>query len=166
MNKNSFIDSLNNYTWKRLKTLPIKWGWVGVGIAASIIVISWSYSGQTMVGVRSEREAIEKAARLGDYKLAQELYEKCHVSQCHDGKVLGADSELEELVYPERKVEKEITKYEELNVKYPENRDILLMLSQLYNEIGNVEKSTEYREEARVLDPNSEIFKEMYTNLK
>lgn len=158
MNKNSFIDSLNNYTWKRLKTLPIKWGWVGVGIAASIIVISWSYSGQTMVGVKNTREAIERTARLGDYELARRLLKE-QENKNMEYRILGADSELEELVYPERKVEKEITKYENLNEKYPENRDILLMLSSLYYEIGNVEKAKEFRERARLLDPNNEIFK-------
>lgn len=144
-----FWRGLEKYTWKLVGRSPLPWAWVGVGAACSIIVISWSYGGQTVVGARDIREVVERAAGRGDYDLARGLYE------AGDEKVLGAESEIEDKIYPERIVERRISEIEEKLKKYPGNREIYLILADLYGQVGNQELASEYREKARILDPNN-----------
>lgn len=150
-----FVASLIKYGWKKLTKLPISPWYLGVGIVIMVMAVSALNMKYSIAFVQSRRQAIEKAARAGDYPAARRLLEKDSKSS-----VLGADSELEELVYPERKVEREIARYEELNGKYPGSRDILVALSKLYKQLGNEEKAKERWEEAKKLDPNNEIFRE------
>lgn len=74
-------------------------------------------------------------------------------------KILGADTELEELVYPEKVLERHIAHYENMNEAYPHDREILVHLSRLYTQLGQKEKAQEYWEQARILDPNNEVFR-------
>ncbi len=102
----------------------------------------------SVVGAENIHQVIEKAARLGDYETAKELYESCIVPWCQS--ITG----LEDKVYPERVVERRISELEQKLESYPENIQIYLMLADLYGQIGSGERSNEYREKARVLDPN------------
>lgn len=150
MKKNGgFFESFEKYGWSVVgrSPLPRYWRWVGVGVILSIIVISWSYSGQTVVGARDIGEVIEKAARLGDYEKARELLNH-YTNEPLD--------HLEDIVYPERKVERRIAELEAKLEQYPGNRQIYLGLAELYGQLGNREKTDEYREKARVLDPSGE----------
>lgn len=122
-----------------------------------VLMASWMGRGTSLAGTKNWREAVERAAEVGDYRLARELVRKQQVVNS-DKDVLGADSELDELVYPERKVQRVITSYEELNRRYPGHRDILLTLSKLYAELGNGKQAESYRGAARALDPNNPIF--------
>ena len=99
----------------------------------------------SMAGARDVREVIKKAAKRGDYATARRIYESCTVPQCH------SDTDL---VYPERKIEQKIAELEVKLGEYPGNRQIYLGLADLYGQIGDWEKSGEYREKARILDPN------------
>ena len=99
------------------------------------------------------------AVEKGDYGLAQKLLTQEQTNKLTINEVLGAGTELEELVYPERRIEHEIERQEELLAKYPGSRDILVALARLYREIGQEEQAQGYWEQARVLDPNNEIFK-------
>lgn len=114
-----------------------------------------------MAYVKNYREAIRVAVSAGDYGAAQVLYEQCQVTRCNGAldNVLGVESELEELVYPERVVEREIARYEGLNTTYPGHRDILVTLASLYGQLGQVEKQEYFLEEVRKLDPNNVIFR-------
>lgn len=154
-----FLTSLSGYMWTRFNDLPVNWWYVGTVVVVLTMLMSLVNRNNSMVGVTSTREAIERAAKAGDYELAQDLYEQCQVTQCHDSRVLGAESELEDLVYPERRIEREIVRYEELNTKYPGSRAILITLYELYKQVGEEEKAKIFWEQARILDPNNEIFR-------
>lgn len=147
--KYGFWGDLESYTWKKLgvlsPTLPIAGsGFVVVAIIASVLTIN-----NSVVGAGDPRELVERAARAGDYERARELLNYYNIKPLND---------LATLVYPERVVEREIEKYERLLASYPGNRDIYLVLVELYKEIGKDEQATEYWETARVLDPNNEMF--------
>lgn len=124
---------------------------IGIMILSSLITHKAS-----VAGTSSLREASVKAARVGDYDSAQKLYEKCQVSRCQD-RVLGVMSEVEDLVFPMRPVQREIERYAELLTKYPGHRDIYLVLSKLYAQINMSAEAQRYHELARELDPNNEM---------
>ena len=123
-------------------------GIVVVVVGASIINVKMS-----VVGARSEREIIEMSAKVGDYETAKELYGQCQVTPCHE-QVLGAETELEDLVYPEQKLAREIARWEGALKQYPSNREIMRGLASLYEQAGESERAEELREQSRILDPN------------
>ena len=151
-NKNSFWRSLEVYTWKVVRRSPLPWQWIGVGIVLSMMGMSLINVKNSVVGARDLREVSLKAAEKGDYPLAERLY------MTEGRQVLGASSELEDKIYPERVVERRIRALETKLEEYPGNREILVVLARLYEEIGNSEEGREYLEQARVLDPNDPIF--------
>ncbi len=138
-----FWGSLEQYTWKVVERspLPQHWQWMAVGIVLVVFVGSAVGAKSSVAGATRLEAVVEKAARLGDYQLAQELWNE-------------PMSGLEDLVYPERKVERWIVELEAKLEQYPGNRQIYLTLADLYKQLGNSEKSDEYREKARILDPN------------
>ena len=71
-----------------------------------------------------------------------------------NSQILGVESELEELVYPETKLQREIEKWEKKLGEYPSNREIMRGLATLQEQAGNMERATELREQIRILDPN------------
>lgn len=151
--KPNFWGGLEQYAYSRARWACVPWVLVGTAMALLVIVSSLAsgyVNSPTLGGDREE--IIREAARRGDYELAQSLYEQRTVN--NEQRVLGADSELEELVYPEKRLEREIAEWEEKLERYPGHRDILLMLAQLYEQGGKSEKAREYWDEARILDPN------------
>lgn len=143
--KDGFWNSLEKYGWSVVGRSPLPWAWIGVGIVLSIMVISMVYGGQSVVGARNIEQVIGVAARNGDYETAQKFWSESMVG-------------LEDKVYPERKIEFRIAELEQKLDEYPGNRQIYLALGELYGELGNSERAEEYREKARVLDPNNSIF--------
>jgi tetratricopeptide (TPR) repeat protein len=117
------------------------------------LLLSWAASKNSLAGARTQNEAIKKAAEQGDYQTAQALYEEMNSGSTEP--VLGVMSEIETLVYPERKVEQRISELLLKLEEYPGNREIYLSLAELYSQIGNEESAQEYREKARILDPNN-----------
>ena len=99
-----------------------------------------------MAGVSDLSEATALSAKLGDYELAQKLFDR--------GEVLG----LEDKVFPEKMVVNKIAELEQKLEEYPGNRIIFLSLAELHEQLGNQEVASEYREKARVLDPNEVRF--------
>ena len=151
---NNFWQSLEVYTWKACGRFPLPYPWIGVAIVALVLVGSLLGAKNSVVGVRSTLEVVEKAVEVGDYETARKMYQASGSTH----QVLGAESELENLVYPERVVERRITEVESLLEQYPSHRDILLELSRLYGQLGDQEKAQDYWEQARILDPNNEMF--------
>lgn len=148
-----FWACLEQYTYQKISKIPVRWEWLAMGVV--VVVVGFSIaSGYGMSPTLSGEKIriIEEAALQGDYETARELFEKNLV-------VLGRPTELEEKVYPAKILERRIAELERKLIDYPENREIYLMLEVLYGQIENPEKASEYREKARVLDPNSEIFK-------
>jgi tetratricopeptide (TPR) repeat protein len=137
-----FWASLERYLWKAVGQSPLPYTWVGVAVVMIVLVASMIGDGASVVGATSLKAVVEKAARLGDYGLARELWSE-------------SMGELEDIVYPERKVERRIEELTQKLEEYPGNRQIYLGLSELYGQLGNREKSEEYREKARVLDPSN-----------
>lgn len=144
-----FWQSLEKYSWKVLGRSPLPWAWVGIGVIMAILLASALNTKNSVVGAENINEVIGRAARLGDYGLARGIYES------GGERVLGAESELEDLVYPERVIERKIGEIEEKLKEYPGNREIYLMLTNLYTQVGDEELAGEYGEKARVLDPNN-----------
>lgn len=140
-------------------TLP----WLGIGIIVLAIATSAFGLKTSLVGARGLVDAAVQAAKVGDYTLARKLYEKQYLQE-EDEQVMGVGSEVEGLIFPEREVEREITKYQELLTKYPGHRDIYLVLAQLYAQIGEREKAQDHLEMARELDPNNATLKSQITN--
>ena len=147
--KSSFCQSLEKYGQSLARRSPLPYTWVGVGLVFITILISILNVKNSVVGAASLGGVIKLAAERGDYELARQLYE------AGEEKVLGAESELEDKVYPGRVVERRIAELEEKLKIYPGNRDIYLMLGELYTQAGEEVRANEYREEARILDPNN-----------
>ena len=139
-----FWGSLEQYLGKVIERSPLPryWRWMGIGLVLVVVVSSAVSAKSSVVGATSLAAVVEKAARLGDYQLAQELWNE-------------SMSGLGDLVYPERKVERRIAELEAKLVEYPGNRQIYLALTELYGQMGNSERADEYREKARILDPNN-----------
>lgn len=129
--------------------------WAGLGIAVAVLATSMGNVKNSVVGAKSEREVMEQAARAGDYSTARALWNN-QSPITNSQAVLGAESELEDLVYPEQKLAREISRWEEALGKYPGNREIMRGLAELYEQAGEREKAGELREQVRRLDPNGE----------
>jgi len=132
-----------------------------------VMVSSFLNVKNSTVGARELRDVIEKAVERGDYETARKLFDRYQTIDDRF-KVLGAETELEDKVYPERVVERRIAELEGRLEEYPGNREIYLILANLYQQLEGTrvdtgvdpykDKATEYREKARVLDPNHVIF--------
>lgn len=142
----SFWQSLEAYAWKVARRSPLPYPLIIVGLC--LIVMMASIFGKGLVHVQTQEEAIRAAAGAGDYPLAERLY------QTSGQRVLGASSELEEVVYPVKNVERKIAELEEKLREYPGNREIYLGLAKLYGQMGRAEEAEKYQEMARILDPN------------
>jgi len=160
-NELNFWRSLEKYVWRVVEksTLPRYWREIAIGLVLTVLLTSLKYAKYSAVGQTTTYDLITKAAQIGDYETAQRLYENCKVSQCPD-----ID---EELVYPERKLEKRIAELENKLEQYPGNREVYLSLANLYDQLKDErageprpygEMAAEYREKARVLDPNGVEF--------
>lgn len=154
--REKFWAQLERYVYQRAATLQGKWQWAAIGIVAMVVglsVVSGYYGSPTLGSDR--QKIIWAAAKQGDYELAQTLFEQIQDSR---GKiqVLGADSKLEEVVYPERRIARDIGEWEAQLEAYPGHRDILLTLALLHKQAGNMDMAEEYWGEARKLDPNGE----------
>lgn len=155
-----FWESLEKYVGQVLgrSPLPRYWPWVGVALIVVVLLASaWNMKNST-VGVSDLREVISLAAERGDYPLARKLLTKQQTNETIYEPVLGAESGLEDKVYPERVVERRIVELEIKLTEYPENKEIYLILASWYDQLGNAEKASEYREKARILDPNDPQF--------
>ena len=104
--------------------------------AASMI-----YKADSVVSAQSSADVVVMAARRGDYQTARNMWD-------------GSMNNIEDLVYPERKIEQKIGELEAKLGVYPENREIYLLLANLYNQLNDVERSSRYLELARILSPN------------
>jgi len=141
-------------------SLPHNWRQITIGAILVVLATSLKYAKYSAAGAITLHEIVMRAANVGDYETAQRLYESCAAPQCQ--------SVDEELVYPEMKLEKRITELEQKLVEYPSNREVFLMLGDLYDQLGGTrvdtefdpykDKAAEYREKARVLDPNEVEF--------
>lgn len=148
--KTGFWRSLEKYLWKVVGRTPLPWTRVGLFVILIVLLSSLGNVKSSVSSARNSREVVERAARAGDYELARELYQGVSSKD----QVLGAESELEDLVYPERVVWRRIDELEQKLEIYPGNREIYRTLSALYSEIGEEQKSSDYWEMVRELDPN------------
>ncbi|MFZ2199724.1 MAG: hypothetical protein WAV40_02970 [Microgenomates group bacterium] len=146
MNKSlRFWASLELYLRKVAGRSPLPWPAWGIGLVLVVFGTSLKYSRDSVAGARNTREVVITAAKRGDYETARELLNHYSIRPL---------DQLEDLVYPERKVETRIAELENKLEIYPENREIYLGIAELYRQLGNEEKTQEYRERARILDPN------------
>lgn len=145
-----FWASLEKYLGKVLERspLPQHWRWMAIGLVIVVVVNSVVSAKYSVVGVRDMAEVIKLSAERGDYATARDLYDGCTVSGCQ-----GVTA-LEDIVYPERKVERRIEELEAKLLDYPGNREIYHILADLSDQLGREERASEYREKARILDPN------------
>lgn len=153
--KHNFWESLEAYGWKVAGRSPLPYPWIGMGLVVMVVIASAANVKTSVVGARSEREVIERAAGVGDYQTARELFERLQILDDRL-QVLGAESALEELVYPEEKLAREIARWEGKLAEYLGNREIMRGLAGLYEQAGETDKAAELREQVRKLDPNGE----------
>lgn len=132
----------------------IGWPWVGMGIILLVFLTSGLNARNSVAWAGDLREVIVHAVERGDYELAEELLQQYTNTPMHEF-VLGTESELEDKVYPERVVERRIAELENKLVDYPGYREIYRMLGELYDQLDNQVKASDYREKARILDPNN-----------
>lgn len=90
-------------------------------------------------------------AKKGDYKLAEREY-VIGSSFNNNGDVLGASSEIEDAIWPERRILDMITAIE--NGSAPESRFNYLRLAKLYWEVNDIDTAREYLSRAIAIDPN------------
>jgi tetratricopeptide (TPR) repeat protein len=159
-----FLQSLEQYIYEVVRRSPLPYAWMGIGIIGLVVFVSLLNVKNSVTAAQNIRQVVEKASIRGDYELAQKLFEQG--IENIEYRVLGAESDpssdeasLEEKVYPDKVVERKITELEEQLTKTPNHFEIYLELSRLNTLIGNTEQSSEYREKARILDPNNAIFK-------
>ena len=154
-----FWRSLEKYGGRVAGKNPLPWPYLGLGLVALVLVLSRVGGKDSTAGAKNHWEMIEKAASVGDYATARELWNnQTPIINNQTQEVLGVETELEDQAYPERKVEKRIQELKEKLQDYPEYPDILLEIARLYRAIGNEEAAQEYWEQARILDPNNLIF--------
>jgi hypothetical protein len=157
-----FWQSLEHYVYKTAGRSPLPWSWVGIGAVAIAMLLSLLNVKNSVASAENTREIIEKASERGDYETARKYFEQQVASE----DVLGANSDpstdeasLENKVYPDRAVEHRILELEEQLRKTPNHFEMFLELSRLNKLIGQEEPANEYREKARILDPNNALFK-------
>lgn len=154
--------ALRKYVDRRRLRVSVEWPAVGSVVVVVVIALSVTrgyFESPTLGGNR--QEVIVAATEAGDYETAQRLYEEMKVL----GEQVGGQS-LEELVYPRRKLKREIAENEELLRQYPEHLDLLLRLVEQHLYLGEKEKAAWYLERASYLEPNGERVKEMRERLE
>lgn len=156
--KLGFLASLEHYSYKRIAQAHIPW--IPVAIAGIAIVIGASIAAgyfQTSPLFGTRQDVMKWAAGNGDYQTAQKIY--LGLSETYmNTQVLGAGTDLEEIVYPEKRIERELHNSLELLQIYPGDRDLLLHVAELYTETGDAEQAQIYWNQARLLDPNNPVF--------
>lgn len=149
-----FGTSLEAYIYNRIAKPHVKWDWVATALAVAAIIVSVSagyFRSTPLFG--GQIETIKWAAQHGDYTLADRLVKSQDLGT--QNSILGTGTDLEELVYPERIIEREIGIQEKRLELYPGHRDLLMAIALLYRELGNQDKFDELWEQARILDPNN-----------
>ncbi len=146
MKKNvGFGEAIERYLRKVVGRSPLPWPVIAIGLIIIVFGVSLKYSRDSAVGARNIREVVEVAAKRGDYQTARELLKHYNIEPL---------DQLGELVYPERKIQIKIDELEKNLEIYPESREIYLAIAELYKQLGNTEKASEYLEKARILSPN------------
>lgn len=107
-------------------------------------------------------ELAETAAKQGDYVLAEDEYFKGLALAENSATVLGVNSYLEDLIYPERKIRAEIELLEGIKAEVI-SREVHARLAVLYDSIGEKEKMRAEIEMAEAIDPNDEQTKQIQT---
>ena len=101
-------------------------------------------------------ELISLAIKHGDLGFARSEYERGIVD-----KVLGANTEIEDKLWPERVIRRRIEELEEELKTGIESREVNLRLMVLYLELGDKERAKEYFLSAERIDPNDETVMEL-----
>lgn len=156
--KVNFLQSSEKYLWKTINRAGASLPFLITLLLIGVITSSLLTKNVSLAGAESVRDAVERALGVGDYERARELWEEQN-KRGKNKQVLGVESELEQKLYPEIQVEARIEELKELLRAFEGHRDILLEIARLYRELGRTELSNEYWEQARILDPNNEIFK-------
>ena len=143
MKKNlGFGEAIELYLRKVVGRSPLPWPVIGITLILIVFGVSLKYSRDSVVAAKNFKDVVEVAAKRGDYATARSLWD-------------DSMNDLEDMVYPERKITKRIEELTQSLEIYPESREIYLALAELYKQLGSEEKSQECRERARILDPNN-----------
>jgi len=147
-----FGKSLEKYVYLRTRVGGEGWVYAG-GVVVAVMLLSSILGGYWRTAVLSGEKILiaTEAAKQGDYRLARELLEE---KERDAAGVLGVSTQLTELVYPKRRVEREIESRKEQLELYPGHKDILWSLAQLYRLAGEEVSAEEYYAMVKLLDPN------------
>lgn len=154
--KQVFWRALELYAWRRGRALTpaLSPAIVLVMTAPLLLSLPTYFRTPTLAGFVTRDTVLGLAAR-GDYALAQRLY-NLNLGATGSVAVLGAASEIEAAVYPERILETALTANLQLLERYPGHRDILVQTAKIYEQLGQHEQAAALWAEARYLDPNSQ----------
>lgn len=152
--KQGFWRALESYAWRRGRALTPALSPAIVLVMAAPLLLSLPtyFRTPTLAGFVTRDTVLGLAAR-GDYALAQRLY---NLGTTGNEAVLGAASEIEAQIYPERVLETALTANLQLLEWYPGHRDILVQTAKIYEQLGRHEHAAALWAEARYLDPNSQ----------
>ena len=155
--KVGFWESLEEYFWK--KTEKISPTLLSFSFGLLVIGTSLVFSGKRKAimqagaypfEVRVVDELIKNVAAQGDYELAQKLYEERNV--------LGIDdkgNKLEEIVYPEKKLQRILEEHKSILKESPYLRNALINIARLYKNLGEEEKAQEYWKKVEWVYPSN-----------
>lgn len=157
-NQTNFWLSFEQYIKRGLSKNPIPFTYYVMAIVLLALVTSTTSIGNSVVASTNISDVIDHATSVGDYDLARGLYPSLNTTDSELA-ILGSESELEDKVYPERKVERRISELQSKLELYPGSVEIYRSLSELYGQLGNTDLKAEYREKIRILDPNDTVSK-------
>lgn len=110
-------------------------------------------TGEKVTSPLAHRELAKRAAGEGDYELAEREYEKGLSLLEEESAVLGWESELESVVWPEKILREKIERWIR-QVRERGCRELYLKIAMALWRLGEEEKGFEYWERAEKLDPN------------
>jgi len=117
-------------------------------------------TGQFPYSTLAHWDLARESAKRFDYTVAEKEYRLGEKYMSKDSPVLGASSEIEDLIWPETKLLDEVKRLSDEDIA-PRSRSLLLNLAIDYWSLGESELAKEALEKAARIDPNDSLVSRM-----
>jgi len=117
-------------------------------------------AGQFPYSTLAHWDLARESAKRFDYTVAEREYRLGEKYMSKDSPVLGASSEIEDLIWPETKLLEEVKRLSDEDIA-PRSRSLLLNLAIDYWSLGESELAKEALEKAARIDPNDSLVSRM-----
>jgi len=117
-------------------------------------------AGQFPYSTLAHWDLARESAKRFDYTVAEKEYRLGEKYMSKDSPVLGASSEIEDLIWPETKLLDEVKRLSDEDIA-PRSRSLLLNLAIDYWSLGESELAKEALEKAARIDPNDSLVSRM-----